>query len=213
MITKVTQKFVDIIRSQGGNNEKRFLLIPGYDTDIEKTCSSSDVMPTDSTNDVQKLMISVHYYTPPTYCIVSNPKNGWGYMDSWGTAADISTQNALLAKMTKFTDAGYGVIIGEYAPALKMTAGYDTADTKDDVYARKDGDTAWITNVLDNCDKHGFCPFLWDCNSYFSKSGTMGFTGDYADVFRPSVKLDAAVRRVAVCKKICDDCPGFFRDF
>ncbi|HBG64984.1 MAG TPA: hypothetical protein DDW78_00730 [Treponema sp.] len=182
LLTKVTQKFVDIIRAQGGNNTRRFLLIPGYDTDIEKTCDTRYAMPNDPQNAVQKLLISVHYYSPALYCLVSNPRNSWGYKTSWGTASDVSEQNALFRKMKKFTDAGYGVIIGEYAVCLKMTKGYNTKKSSDDVYARKAGDTKWLTNVLDNCDTYNYCPFLWDCNTYFSKSGTLGFTGDFADI-------------------------------
>ncbi|MBR4999134.1 MAG: hypothetical protein IKY10_04560, partial [Clostridia bacterium] len=49
------QRFVDKIRAQGGNNTKRFLLIPGYSTDITRTTMASYVMPIDNTNpDVQK---------------------------------------------------------------------------------------------------------------------------------------------------------------
>ena len=63
-----------------------------------------------------------------------------------------------------------------------MTQGYNTQDTKDDVYVRKEGDTAWIKNVLDNCDKYNYAPFFWDCNTYFSKTENLGFTGNYTDV-------------------------------
>ena len=36
LITTLAQRFVDKIRAQGGNNTDRFLLIPGYSTDIEQ---------------------------------------------------------------------------------------------------------------------------------------------------------------------------------
>ena len=35
---EINQKFVDIVRSSGGNNTGRVLLIAGYNTDITKTC-------------------------------------------------------------------------------------------------------------------------------------------------------------------------------
>jgi len=163
MITKVTQRFVDIIRSQGGNNAKRFLLIPGYDTDITRTTSPSYVMPKDSTNSIQKLIISVHYYTPSTYCILSEDAS-WGQVQSsWGSVFDYLNMNRDFYKMTQFIEAGYGVIIGEYGVAMK--------DKK-----KKDGMEKWLTEVLDNCDTYNYCPFLWDCNSFFKKNGTLGFT-------------------------------------
>ena len=46
---QVNQCFVDVIRSTGSNNQYRFLLIPGYNTDIDKTSHQSRfVMPKDS---------------------------------------------------------------------------------------------------------------------------------------------------------------------
>ena len=181
-LTELAQHFVDKIRAQGSKNEKRFLLIPGFNTDIDKTCSDLYVLPEDKSNSIKKLLVSVHYYAPATFCIVSDPKNSWGYKAKWGSQSDISEQNKLLAKMEKFVKQDYGVIVGEYACVLAMTQGYNTQDTSDDVYVRKEGDTAWIKNVLDNCDKYNYAPFLWDCNTYFSKTGKLGFTGNYTDV-------------------------------
>jgi endoglucanase len=55
---KINQTFVDTVRATGGNNELRFLLIPGYNTDIDETCNDKFVMPTDSAKN--KLIVSVH---------------------------------------------------------------------------------------------------------------------------------------------------------
>lgn len=48
MANKINQTFVDIVRATGGNNEQRFLLIAGYNTDITMTCSNKFQMPTDT---------------------------------------------------------------------------------------------------------------------------------------------------------------------
>ena len=174
LIHELSQHFVDKIRAQGSKNEKRFLLIPGYSTDIEKTCSSEYLMPEDSTNTVQKLLISVHYYSPSPYCILEEDDT-WGKVQtSWGSSSDISTQNALLAKMTKFTDQGYGVIIGEYGVAKLKSTG-----------EKKDGMEEWMKNVLENSDRYNYAPFLWDCNTFFKKTGTLGFTDpEIASVYK-----------------------------
>ena len=118
LVSKINQKFVDIIRSQGGKNKKRFLLIPGYDTDIDKTCNSSFIMPMDNSNSIQKLIISVHYYSPPQYAILSENANWGRVMTDWGTDSQVSALKNQLKKMEKFTKAGYGVIIGEYGVAM-----------------------------------------------------------------------------------------------
>lgn len=144
--TEINQKFVDTIRASGGNNEQRFLLIAGYNTDIALTCDSKYVMPTDTAKD--KLLISVHYYTPWDYC-------GTDSVTHWGSVQDFDEQNSLLASMKKFTDEGYGVVIGEYG-VLPLSGG---------VY--KDDIERWTNNFLDNCDLYGYCPMLWDCSDFF----------------------------------------------
>ena len=67
--------FVDTIRSLGGNNEQRFLLIAGYNTDIARTCDDRFVMPHDTAKN--KLLVSVHYYTPWSYYGTASGEN-WG---------------------------------------------------------------------------------------------------------------------------------------
>ena len=161
-VNKINQCFVDLVRSTGGNNKYRFLLIPGYDTDIGKTISADFKMPADKVQN--RLLISVHYYTPSTYCII-NEDVSWGKnKTSWGTAADIRLMNDNFAKMKKFVDAGYGVIIGEYGVARQKNGN------------PKDGMVDWLSGVLDNCDKFNYCPVLWDCNTFFSKNSPLGFS-------------------------------------
>lgn len=158
----INQCFVDLVRSTGGNNADRFLLIAGYDTDIDRTCDTRFEMPKDSAQN--RLLISVHYYTPSTYCILSEDAN-WGKVkNSWGTAQDKKLLDDNFAKMKKFVDAGYGVIIGEYGVS-KTKSG-----------AKKEGMEAWMTAILDNCDKYNYVPMLWDCNTFFHKDGKLGFT-------------------------------------
>ena len=161
-VNKINQCFVDLVRSTGGNNKYRFLLIPGYDTDIGRTISADFKMPADKVQN--RLLISVHYYTPSTYCII-NEDVSWGKnKTSWGTAADIRLMNDNFAKMKKFVDAGYGVIIGEYGVARQKNGN------------PKDGMVDWLGGVLDNCDKFNYCPVLWDCNTFFSKNSPLGFS-------------------------------------
>ena len=163
-VNKINQCFVDLVRATGGNNKNRFLLIAGYDTDITKTTSDEYKMPEDKAK--SKLLVSVHYYTPSTYCII-NEDVSWGKNKaSWGTNQDYKVMDDFLSRMKKFTDQGYGVIIGEYGVTMTKEGGM------------KDGTTQWLSNVIANCDKYNYCPMLWDCNSFFKKSGALGFERD-----------------------------------
>ena len=56
--------------------------------------------------------------------------------------------------LTKFTDQGYGVVIGEYA----VMGAADKPD-RDKFYA----------NLLDNCDLYNYCPVLWDCSDFYKR--------------------------------------------
>lgn len=159
---EINQVFVDTIRSTGGNNEQRFLLIAGYNTDIVRTSDARYIMPKDSAN--KKLLISVHYYTPWGYC-------GNSSLSSWGTVKDYEEQNNLLAMMTKFTDQGYGVVFGEYAVALN------------DDGSVKDNTSDFFVNFLNNCDLYGYVPLLWDCSSLFIRRDLGFFDTEVADVF------------------------------
>ncbi len=149
MTNRINQTFVDTVRATGGNNADRFLLIAGYNTNIAKTCDDRFKMPKDTIPD--KLLVSVHYYDPWNYC-------GTDSGTQWGTHGEYETQNADLKKMTKFTEQGYGVIIGEYGVLAK-----DDGTLKDSI-------TAYTENLLDNCDRYNFVPMLWDTSTFFVRS-------------------------------------------
>ncbi len=145
----INSEFVKLVRATGGKNADRFLLIAGYNTDIEHTCDSRYQMPEDTAEN--KLIVSVHYYTPWDYC-------GTKAVQQWGTPREYAEMNELLGKLTKFTDEGYGVIIGEYGV---LTDGKATPKPDTDIY---------FTNFLNNCDLYNYCPLLWDCNGLFRRN-------------------------------------------
>lgn len=61
-INAYNQIFVDTVRKAGGKNNNRYLLVPGWNTDINYTAGDYGFkIPNDSTG---RLMISVHYYDP-----------------------------------------------------------------------------------------------------------------------------------------------------
>ena len=67
LVNKVNQAFVDTVRATGGNNEKRHLLISGYNTDVDLTCDKLFTMPDDPAG---RLAVSMHYYNPSTLTII-----------------------------------------------------------------------------------------------------------------------------------------------
>lgn len=163
MTNKINQTFVDTIRSTGGNNANRFLLIAGYNTDIEMTCDDRFTMPEDTAKD--KLLVSVHFYTPWGYC-------GTTSITNWGSKKNYEEQNSLMEELSKFTEEGYGVVIGEYAAMLN----------KDGTI--KDNYCDFAGNLLYNCDLYGYCPMLWDCSNLFDRTEGKFLYDDVAELYQ-----------------------------
>ena len=150
LTNEINQTFVDVVRATGGNNATRFLLIAGYSTDINQTCDDRFQMPKDTVD--SKLMVSVHYYDPWSYCGASSAVSA----TKWGKVSDYEYLDQQLAKMTKFTEAGYGVVIGEYG-ALPCSDGL------------KDNTLAYHTAFLDACTKYDLTNCLWDCSGLYKR--------------------------------------------
>lgn len=146
MANKINQKFVDIVRSTGGNNAYRHLLIAGYDTNIDKTCDDRFKMPTDTTeNGTTKLSISVHYYTPWDFC----GDGGSGIY----TQKDKEATETYFTKMDKFYNAGYGIIMGEFSVCNP----------------KQEGVAQWLNDTMTIAAKHHILPVLWETNQYMDK--------------------------------------------
>lgn len=150
LTNEINQTFVDVVRATGGNNATRFLLIAGYGTNIDQTCDDRFQMPKDTVD--SKLMVSVHYYDPWSYCGASSAASA----TKWGKVSDYEYMDQQLAKMTKFTEAGYGVVIGEYG-ALPCSDGL------------KDNTLAYHTAFLDACTKYNLTNCLWDCSGLYKR--------------------------------------------
>lgn len=146
VLNKINQEFVNLIRSSGGNNPKRHLLIAGYYTDITMTCSSNFKMPNDPEN---RCILSLHYYTPWQFCTTTQQHN-------WGSEAEVREMERLITNMTdKFTDNSIPIIIGEYGTAR----GNDEASR---VY--------FSEMFVKLCHENNIPAFLWDNGSELDRN-------------------------------------------
>lgn len=171
---QINSEFVKVIRSLGGKNADRFLLIAGYNTDITKTCDDRFKMPEDTAD--CKLLLSVHYYTPWDYC-------GTDGVTQWGSPGDYDEQNGLFEKLSKFSEQGYGVVIGEYAVMLKN--GGIKPDTD-----------KFYDNLMDNCDLYDFCPVLWDCSNFYKRISNTLSDEKLAELFSSRTAANEAGKTV-----------------
>lgn len=159
LLNEINQKFVDTVRSSGGNNAFRHLLIAGYNTDIDLTCDSAFVMPKDSAG---RCAVSVHYYTPSNFCILEEDASWGKAKPDWGSSSDISELTRNMDKLKKtFVDKGIPVIIGEYGVATKNK----TPETI----------RLFLSSVAKEAYQRDMCPLLWDITNVFYDRQKCGF--------------------------------------
>lgn len=169
-INAYNQIFVDSVRATGSNNEKRWLLLPGWNTNIEYTAGDdyNFKIPTDNgcKADGKRIMISVHYYDPFNFTIDENKtaKTQWGKYavknyDNWGQEDHVDSQMALLNE--KFVSQGYPVVIGEFGAQDKTEKFADYNEFR----------RYWAEYLIKAAKKNGVVCVYWD-NGY---NGNKGF--------------------------------------
>lgn len=147
MTNTLNQAFVDAVRSTGGYNAQRVLIVSGYWTNIDKTTSSRFKMPEDMVND--RLMVSVHYVDNSMYW--SNKIGG----EEW--LKYIDSQCAELKKA--FLDNDIPVFMGE------TTSTYPASNMAKD--ATHTDSSECLSIVLGKLTELGIVPVIWDTNSHF----------------------------------------------
>ena len=143
LISKINAEFVKLVRNSGKRNAERYLLLAGYWTDIDRTCTADYTVPEDN-----RIMVSVHYYSPSTFAI-ADITSTWGYQETWGTEEDLAYLKGQFEKLkTSFVDKGVPVIVGEYGVIDK------NKDEEDRIY--------WFECVTKTALEYGCCPVVWD---------------------------------------------------
>lgn len=173
-INTYNQIFVDTVRQTGGNNDKRWLLIPGWNTDINYTVGDYGfALPTDQylssgvAAGEKRIMISVHYYAPWEFCgTESQAVTQWGSKAtdstkkaSWGDESYMVSQFKKLKD--KFVSQGYPVVIGEFGAINKSSIDSQNTVCRADFYQK----------VCYYAKQNGLVPVAWD-NGY---NGVYGF--------------------------------------
>lgn len=191
-INDYNQIFVDTVRKTGDNNTKRWLIIPGWNTNIDYTAGDYGFkLPTDQyrnksiDKEEQRIMISVHYYSPWDFCGGENC-----VITQWGNEADDPSKtsttcdetymkNQLNLMKTTFADKGYPVFIGEYGSINKTSY-----DSENEYYL------AYFARKLCQLSrKNGCIPMYWD-NGYNGVHGFGLFDRTTCEITQPVI-IDA----------------------
>ncbi len=184
------QIFVDTVRQTGGNNAARWLLVPGWNTNIDHmTLDFGFVIPTDNyrsssiPSSEKRIMISAHYYSPYEFTLDNSSSiTQWGSIatdsskkSTWGQEDFMASQ---LAQMYyKFVVEGYPVVIGEYCATDKTDK-----DSTNNTYR------SYFCNVLStDCKKYGAVPVYWDIGAYGPGGSGLIDRKTYAVVNQPII--------------------------
>ena len=122
LLLMFNQAFVDSVRSSGGYNKERLLILSGANKDINLICSKDYKIPIDPSN---KLAISIHYFIP-VYFAVEKDYDPWYYIDEngvkhittpmtkWGNKNDYNEMFAIFENLKEtYIDKGIPIVITE----------------------------------------------------------------------------------------------------
>ncbi|NMN37540.1 cellulase family glycosylhydrolase [Pedobacter sp. SG918] len=163
------QTFVNAVRSTGGKNSYRTLVIQGPSTNIDHTNNLMNTLPTDSAPN--RLMVEVHYYTPFNFAGLPDDVSwgnafyywGNGYHSTtdasrnatYGEEADAGPQFALMK--TKYIDKGIPVILGEYGAIRRPNT-----LSGDNLTLHLASRAYYINHVTRQAVQYGLKPFYFD---------------------------------------------------
>jgi len=137
---ELNQIFVDTVRSTGGNNDKRCLIVNTYAAATDSVVLSNFVLPTDTIEN--RLIIEAHVYAPFAFTYEDYP-NVTGYKES-------EVSSPISSLFVKLGFKGTPVIIGEFG----------CADKDNDVER-----VSWAKYFIETALKYGIKCFWWD-NGY-----------------------------------------------
>lgn len=164
------QTFVDAVRSTGGRNSHRVLIVQGPNTSATLTSDLMTKLPTDPA--ANRLMVEVHNYTPSQFCFL-NEDVSWGKMVYYWGAGNHSTiepernptwgeEDAIISDYNKvkqkFVDKGIPVIMGEYGAYRRN----GTINIPKDMVKHEASIDYWITFTTKEALSRGIKPFWWD---------------------------------------------------
>lgn len=170
ILSQYHQTFINAVRSTGGKNSHRVLILQGPSTSATLTTDLMTTLPKDPA--ANRLMVEVHNYTPSQFCFLGEDVS-WGKMVYYWGNGNHSTiepdrnptygeEDAHIADFNKikekFVDKGIPVIMGEYGAYRRD----NSANVPKDLALHNTSVDYWITFVTKEALARGIKPFWWD---------------------------------------------------
>lgn len=148
-INNLNQYFVDVVRTTGANNAKRWLVVPTKNTEMSLAAKSTGFTFPSDTLASPRLMLAVH-----------------SYINIGTTSVDESNSSTLAYSLKSlkenYVDNGIPVFLGEYGPNSMTTNSFSVEDSKNTFIYE-------VYNFL--CKKYGAIPMTWDTSSIVNRYG------------------------------------------
>lgn len=174
-LNKLNQIFVDTVRASGGENEKRYLMVPGYCAAPENALGDYFALPQDTADN--RIIVSVHAYTPYAFAL---QEGGISQFDLSSNAQKSEIAQFMEALYQQYIRQGIPVVIGEFGARNKGDNLQDRVNFTA-FYAA----SASIRNL----------PVLWWDNNAFTGNGELFGLFRRADCSWPYPKiLEALIR-------------------
>jgi len=162
------QTFIEAVRSTGGRNAYRILVVQGPNTDIETTQRLMTRMPTDKLP--ARLMAELHYYTPWNFTGLTEDQSWGNQFYYWGRGFHSTTDTAHnptwgeeetvdqlfgVAKR-QFVDQGIPVVLGEFGAMRRDNL------TGDALRLHLASRAYYLRYVTRRANANALLPFYWD---------------------------------------------------
>lgn len=174
VLARYHQTFINAVRSTGGRNSYRVLVLQGPSTSMPLTPQLMSKLPEDPTPN--RLMVEVHNYSPSQFCILpddvdwGNMAYYWGkdyqstiepdrnFLDAWDWGNEASQLRDFKGVKETFVDKGIPVLIGEYGAYRRDGSNHEPKD----LVTHNNSVDHWITLVTKQARQSGMIPFWWD---------------------------------------------------
>lgn len=141
MVNDLNAVFVETVRASGGGNRKRYLLICPYAGNNETDAMRGLIVPDDG-----RLIVSVHMYTPYSFCQKEDGDLQWDTVETRERVAQAFSEMSHL-----FVERHVPVILTEFGCM-------DKGNTKERL--------AWANYYMEQSRRYGIPCIWWECGKY-----------------------------------------------
>ena len=177
-LNTLNQLFVDTVRFSSGNNAGRVLMVPTYAASVEPAAMSGLTIPTDPGNEKNKIVVSLHSYSPYLFALAPSKDGGTANWSVNSSSDKAGISGWLDRANTLFVSKGTPVIVGEMGAVDRNN---------------EDARAEWAEYYVSYAKKYGIPCFLWD-NGSFSDGEVFGFLNRSSNTFKYQKMLDAFMR-------------------